>query len=129
MVNASILATQQAMWKQILPVSFVALELSDLYVSGDKDEPPISWAQKYYQRHPNAYVTWVWSKDIFHFDEWRIYNYFLVTSPGNMSSPPMSSDACDMLFIDSTPGTTINADGLYLRNTVFGGLGIKIVGG
>ena len=55
MVNASILATQQAMWKQILPVSFVALELSDLYVSGDKDEPPISWAQKYYQRHPNAY--------------------------------------------------------------------------
>ncbi|GAA3604812.1 hypothetical protein GCM10022236_03340 [Microlunatus ginsengisoli] len=129
MVNASILATQQAMWKQILPVGFVALELSDLFVDGDLDHPPISWAQKYYQQHPNAYVSWVWSKDIFHFDEWRIYNYLLVASPGGMFSPQLSSDACDMLFIDSTPGTTINADGLYLRNTVFAGLGIKIVGG
>ena len=128
MTDASMLATQQAMWKQILPDSFVALELSPLYVDGEESVPPTSWVQEYYVKHPHAYLDWQWATGI-HFDEWRIYPYFLVAAPGNLTSAPLSSDACGMLFIDSTPETTINTGGLYLRNTVFGGLGIKIVGG
>ena len=37
----------------------------------------------------------------------------------------MSDDACKYLFIDSSDGVVINANGLFPRKTVFTGLGIK----
>jgi hypothetical protein len=37
----------------------------------------------------------------------------------------MSVPACNYLFIDSTPGNTINIIGLFTRSEVFNSLGIR----
>jgi hypothetical protein len=128
MAAASHLALFQTLWKQILLDRFVVREQPPMDVDGDQDAPPITWAQNYYKKYPNAYVEWHWTSGPF-FAGWKIDNWEIAYAPGTGYTPtPLSPAASAMLFIDSTPGVVINADGYYTRNQVFAGLGLPTVG-
>ena len=131
MAGVALFALDQTLWKQMLVNNYVITlwELSSgpTIMPGKEDDPTISWAQDYYKSYPAYYETWSWHKSSGCGDQtgWETTEYNIGTGASFFHDGSLNSDACQYLFIDSTPGTTINANGLFTRETVFTGLGLK----
>ena len=54
-----------------------------------------------------------------------IYNYSVGSEPKNGKDQPIPDDAARYLFIDTIPGTIVNANGLFNRVFVFNNFGLK----
>jgi hypothetical protein len=152
LAQAGIFALDQWIWKSVLQAKFVVTQFDDPgsfpNFNASEWDPPISSAVAYYQKNPAYFVNWYWgpvnysnqppqppgSQPIifppyqWFFNAWNIgtgvdtgFNEGIpFLSDGGMSVP-----ACQYLFIDSTPGNTINGAGLFTRSEVFNNLGIR----
>jgi hypothetical protein len=129
MAAASLFALDQSTWLYVLTQNFQITawipSTPDLE-PGSQNSPPISSTQSFYAVHPAYYHTWVWQSGSGCGSQsgWLISEFSLGGSPGMFSDAAISNDAANYLFIDSTPGVVINANGLYNREQVFTNLGI-----
>jgi hypothetical protein len=122
--SAAVLGLQQALWKAILLDRFVVTSMPGMHTAGKETNPPTVEVAEYYKAHPNFYVQWSWNSSSSY---WNLGIWQLTVAPGTGYDPtPLSTDACSMLFVDSIPGTVINADGIYTRYDVFCTLGLKL---
>jgi hypothetical protein len=124
--SAALLALDQNLWTYIL-ASTQNIYLWDM---GDPiiiNTDPTAWAQSFYAAHPAYYVTWAWQDGSGCGNEsgWLIQEYNIGSGAVYpFKDGSISAGACQYLFIDSTPGTIINPNGLFTRAQVFTGLGI-----
>ena len=58
---------------------------------------------------------------------YMLYDYSLGSEPHKGNDQPISDDAARYLFIDTIPGTVVNAAGLFNRLFVFTEFGLKVV--
>ncbi len=139
MLDAALVGVDRALWTALLVANYVVTTFyaqGDGTVNGaslfteDKDQnsPPVSWAQGFYASEPAFYATWYWyvpnSNDCCDPTCWAVTEYNIGTGVTMFSNNSLSNAACAYIFIDSTPGQTINANGLFKRQDVFTTLGI-----
>jgi hypothetical protein len=131
LAKAAIFALDQQIWQTVLNANYVVtlweLPNGDLILPGTQNQPPVEWVQSFIASNPAYYCTWSWhnSSGCGDHNGWDVQEYNLGTGAGTFTDGSMSKDACAYLFIDSTDGVIINANGLFSRKTVFTGLGIQ----
>lgn len=88
--------------------------------------PPADWADEFYEKNPAYYEPWTWyggdAKNCCGRPPcWAVAEFNLGTgvSATGLADGSLSKDACNYLFIDGTPGTIINPEGLFTREDVF----------
>ncbi len=125
MVNAAAKSFDQQIWKQML-VNNYRVRWRDFYRTDctDKDTPPIKWVQEYIDYYKNTYYTYCWHQggggdcSLWIADEYAVEK--------NVTGfYELNEDCCNYIFIDSTPGTIINQEGLFTRQQVMDFLGIQ----
>jgi hypothetical protein len=124
LVDAASKSFDQQIWKQMLMENYEA-RYRQFYRTDatDKNTPPIKWIQSYIQYYKNTYYTYFWHEgDGGDCSLWIAQEYY-VTIKGT-EAYWLNGDSCDYVFIDSTPGTIINKDGLFTRQEVMDFLGI-----
>ena len=130
LAKQAIVGLDQFIWQYLLAQNCYITQLMGApYIdpSNDPNTQPIAWVQQFYAVHPAYRLTWSWTKGskIPYIPKgWEMTQYVVGRRPSWPHDNGISAAACEYLFIDSTDGTTINAKGLYTRNTVFNGLGI-----
>jgi hypothetical protein len=131
MANRALFGLDQEVWRLILTSQFVItfwlLSTGDHVMEGSRDEPPISWNNRFIEAHPAYYHTWTWHDksgcgDV---NGWKIDEYNLGVGVSITSDGSLANEACSYLFIDSSDGVVINPQGLFPRATVFKNLGIR----
>jgi hypothetical protein len=128
---AALFALDQQIWASVMVARYVITqwELSSgpVIMSGSEDQPPIGYDESFIAAHPAYTNTWVWHNSSGCGDTtgWEVTEYNIGTGAGVFSDGSMGHDACNYLFIDSAPGVVINPAGLFTRETVFTGLGIR----
>ena len=131
MAKTALFALDQGMWTQLLQESFVVTHWLDDGAAAPKSivPDPVAWAQGYYTQHPAYYETWTWhtSTGCGDTDGWVFQDYNLGTGASVLNDASLNAPACAYLFQDSTPGVTINPDGLFTRVQVFTGLNLRQV--
>lgn len=129
LADQAIFALDQTIWQFILVKSFYWNQLlpggtpTPLQPS-DRNTPPTAWVQSFYQKNPAYYCTWQWWSGLVQ-KGWLITEYCLGRIPKWPNDNAISHAACAYLFIDSIPGQTINADGLFTREQVYSTFGIR----
>ena len=133
MVAAALKGLDLQIWRTVLRANYVVTTWppGDLAytVNGDPNYPP--WDDVKAMIKDNPAYTYIpvwgrWDEGMGHWTiGWAFTGVNIGTGPGFASDGSMSRDACNYLFIDSLPGTVINPDGLYTRETVLHGLGIR----
>ena len=58
---------------------------------------------------------------------YTIYDYSLGSEPHNGRDQPIPDAAANYLFLDTIPGTIVNANGLFERYFVFNEFGLKMI--
>jgi hypothetical protein len=130
MRDKALFALDQNVWTYMF-VSLYVITLWEqgmgLNVGGDKNTPPVDWVQSFYQHNPAYYCTWQWHDSSGCGDEsgWIITEYNIGTGAGVFTDGSLNNDSCNYIFIDSTPGAPLNANGLFTRQDVFTNLGIR----
>lgn len=118
-------AFDQQIWKQML-VGNYRVRWRDFYRTDykDKNTPPVKWIQDYINYYKNTYYTYCWHQggggdcSLWITDEY-------VVEKNVTGFYWLNEDCCNYIFIDSTPGTIINQDGLFTRQQVMDFLGIQ----
>ncbi len=129
--TAAVFALDQDLWTTVMKAKLVVTrwELSSgpTIFPGKKSDPPVAWAQSFYAKNPAYRETWSWhdSSGCGDTTGWLMEEYNLGTGAGVFTDGSIAADACHYLFQDSTPGKIINKDGLFTREKVFTGLGIR----
>jgi hypothetical protein len=128
---AALFGLDQSIWTTVMVANFVvtlweASSGPDI-MQGSQDQPPVAWDEMFIAANPAYYNTWTWQQGSGCGSQtgWLINEYNIGTGAGVFSDGSMSKDACGYLFIDSADGVVINANGLFSRETVFTGLGIR----
>jgi hypothetical protein len=143
LLDAALFGVDQGVWNNLLVAGFVITfwynsgegtwNGSDLFTDfPNKDRPPTDWVGNYYDKHPAYYEDLAWYSG----DPknccgpppcWAVGDNNLGTGVGPLgfTDGSISDAAANYLFIDSTPGTAINPNGLFTREDVFKNLGIK----
>lgn len=130
-VTDSVFALDQDVWATVMKASLVVthwkLSSGPTIFSGTKNDPPVKWVQGFYEKHPAYRETWSWhdKSGCGDRDGWLMEEYNLGTGAGVFTDGSIARNACNYLFIDSTPGKIINKDGLFTREQVFTKLGIR----
>ena len=128
-------ALDKSIWQQVLMAKCVITWWAWI-PAGQVDPQPkmidantnmVSWDENFISNNPAYYCTWTWHKDTGAFDKnwWYTYEYNLGFGASTFHSGSISTDACKYLFIDSSDGVVINANGLMPRKVVFENWGIK----
>ena len=130
LATSAVTSLTKKLWTQMLAaievITLWRLSSGNLILHGDKNSPPIAWAQSFIDSHPAYNVTWTWhdSSGCGDSSGWIINEYNLGTGASLFSDGSLNADACQFLFQDNN-GTIINPDGLFTRDTVFNDLGIQ----
>ncbi|HEY3741576.1 MAG TPA: hypothetical protein VGL53_17105 [Bryobacteraceae bacterium] len=131
LAGAAIFALDQQVWTTVMKANFVITlwELSsgpDI-MPGNQNDPPVAWDEMFIGKNPAYYNTWTWhnKSGCGDMSGWNVLEYNIGTGAGVFSDGSMSDAGCNYLFIDSSDGVVINANGLFTRETVFSGLGIN----
>ncbi|KAF0813439.1 hypothetical protein IGB42_01790 [Andreprevotia sp. IGB-42] len=124
MVDKVTFSQDQALWKQMLIQNYQALYYT-WYHRGQAGSPPLSWSQYRLSFYKYCYYTYYTFQAGYEppFYLWCV-NEYVVCRKGTVEWYYLNGDACDYLFIDSTPGTIINPNGLFGREEVVQFLGI-----
>jgi hypothetical protein len=132
MVDGVVFSQDQALWRTMLQENYEALYYTWYHrgqgVDGYYESLPLEWAQ--YRMGDYPYVFYCYYdyqggyEPPFHF---ICANEYVVCRKGTTNWRYLNDDACQYLFIDSTPRTIINPQGLFLREEVMNFLGIKHV--
>ena len=143
LLDAALFGVDQSVWNNLLVAGFVITfwyvggdgtwNGSDLFMDyKDQDIPPTDWVRDYYDKNPAYYEQLAWysgdSKNCCGPPPcWAVGENNLGTGAGplGLTDGSISDAAANYLFIDSTPGTVINPNGLFNREDVFTKLGIK----
>ncbi|MDI3286674.1 hypothetical protein [Polyangium sp. 15x6] len=128
--DAAVLELDRSVWRQVLVANDVVTQWitnSPIIIGEDPDHPPVEWAQEVIKRNPAYNITWTWSDGdcCGSYKGWVITEYNVGRGAGPFDDGSLSAAACHYLFKDSTPGTIINSDAIYERNTVFFKLGLE----
>ena len=119
------------LWKQMLVANDVITfwQPHNRFILPRSEGDPASWAQTFIRNYPAYYLTWSWHDSTGCGDSsgWQINEYNIGTGANSFVDGSLSSDACQYLFQDSTPGVITNASGLFTREAVFTNLGLKQV--
>lgn len=130
LAKQALFALDQTVWQYLLAQNCHITQLvSAPYVvqSNDPNTQPTAWVQQFYAKNPAYHLTWSWFKGSVLAGipkGWEMTQYVVGRRPSWPHDNAIGNAACQYLFIDSTDGLVINANGLYTRNTVFNGLGI-----
>jgi hypothetical protein len=91
-----------------------------------------NYCNNYMTTNPAHWTIWIFypstdkkGRDTSYYE---ILDYSLGSSPINGRDQPISDAAAHYLFIDTIPGTIVNANGLFNRYFVFNQFGLKFVG-
>ena len=129
MATSALKALDQTVWKIVLQENcVVTLWLTNgapLHFSPKTNMD--SWTQSFIASNPAYYVTWEYhQKSGFgDSDHYNAYEYNIGFGATKYKDNSISDPACAYLFIDSTDGHVINANGLWPRKTVFTGFGLR----
>ena len=135
MANACLTGLNKSVWQEVLKMKCVITWWAWI-PDGQVDPQPkmiksntnmVSWDENFISNNPAYYCTWTWHQDTGFADKdwWYTYEYNLGFGASNFHDGSISSDACKYLFIDSSDGVVINANGLMPRRVVFEDWGIK----
>ncbi len=127
--NSSLNALNRSIWQIVMQANCIIT----LYLQGSSTATLSSktdmnsWANSFISKNPSYYLTWQYHQkdgvfDTNHYDVWEQNVGF---GASKYNDNPISSSACNYLFIDSTDGHVINANGLVPRKTVFTQWGLK----
>ena len=126
LLNPAVFGVDQSIWKTNLVAYCYNVRWSpDVHLSSHYDIT--DWCQSFISKHPSYQCDYYWHQDTGDCGDSSYNNvteYNISFGAGRYHDGAISDDACAYLFIDSTAGTTINASGLYTRNSVFNSLGI-----
>ena len=136
LANAALFALDQAIWSTVLQANFIISlwqSVEDgavqpfIIKSDDQTTPPITEIESYIAANPAFYYTYSWHVASGCGDStgWAIQEYNLGTGVTVENANNLSLAACAYLFTDSADGVIINSLGLYPRETVFTGLGLR----
>lgn len=126
--TAALLALDQYIWTFLLTSKYKVTYWSSGsdYIPYSAESDPNAWAIGFYAAHPAYFTTWtrVQTSGCGGENGWNMPQYSLGGSTSIFTDAALNDGACGYLFIDSTPGNVINANGLFTRAQVFTGLGI-----
>jgi hypothetical protein len=126
LLDPAVFGVDQGIWKTNLVSYCYNVRWSpDVHLSSHYDI--VDWCQMFIGKHPSYQCDYYWHQDTGDCGDSSYNNvteYNISFGAGRYHDGAIGDSACAYLFIDSTAGTTINANGLYTRNTVFTGLGI-----
>lgn len=129
MATASLKALDVTVWKTVLVENtYNTLWLTNgapLNFSSKTDMN--TWAQGFIASNPSYYVTWVYhpKSGFMTYDHYDVYEYNVGFGATKYKDNAISDAACAYLFIDSTDGHVINANGLAARKDVFTQWGLR----
>lgn len=125
LLNPAIVGVDRAIWAQnLLDYCYNVKWLPDVDISGDIT----SWLQMFYDRNKSYWCSYYWHADSGSCGDssyWVVEEHNVSFGAGMYHDGHISDDACAYLFIDSTDGTVINAQGLYTRSDVFNKIGMR----
>jgi hypothetical protein len=131
LAEAALVGLDRQVWKTVLAANYVITHWKsssgDLNLGGVQSSPPVQYDTRFIAAHPAYYNTFAWYQKQGACDDpsgWIVSEYNLGTGAGVLHDGSMSAAACAYLFVDSSDGVVINADGLFARKTVFDDLGI-----
>lgn len=130
MMDAAIRGFDQNTWEYVLRTDFRVTAWIDVPpdapTPGHESTPPTDYVQGFIKKHPAYYLTWTWEQGSGRLSQsgWIFDEYSLGGHASEFHDAAISNAAAAYLFIDSTDGVTINADGLFNRKTVFTEMGI-----
>jgi hypothetical protein len=128
LAGQALFAFDQGVWQYVLVACFYCVdwESAGNWISGKESEPPTAWVEQYYKKNPAWYMTWTWGRNEYQDKCWLLTEYSVGGLPSPINSHTISNAAAAYLFIDGTPGTVLNAQGLFMREMVFTGLGLRV---
>ncbi|MET4729581.1 hypothetical protein ABIE09_003395 [Lysobacter enzymogenes] len=132
MVDGVVFSQDQSLWRSMLQEHYEALYYTWYHrgqgEDGNYETLPLEWARYRMGYYPYVFYCYYdyqgGYEPPFHF---ICANEYVVCRKGTNNWYYLNDDACRYLFIDSTPNSVINADGLFHREAVMNFLGIKHV--
>jgi hypothetical protein len=128
LANNALFALDQYIWTFLLKSNYKVTywDAGSDFIPYSVVSDPAASASSFYGAHPAYYETWtrVQTSGCAGQNGWNMPQYSLGGSTTEFTDAALNDGSCQYLFIDSVPGTTINPDGLFTRETVFTGLNI-----
>ena len=125
LLNPAVVGVDQQIWKRnLLDYCYNVKWQPDAQITVDI----IPWLQMFYDRNKAYWCSYYHHQDsgsCGDYSYWNVTEHNLSFGAGMYHDGSISDDACNYLFIDSTDGTVINAQGLYTRSDVFNKLGLR----
>ncbi len=127
LLNACIYALDQCVWAQLLPNFVITHYIESNPPEWPSDTDPNADDDSFYAIHKAYYHVWTYHDETDKNGEHLYYTreeYNIGTGCGMFSDGSLNDDACNYLFIDYSPDTIINTNGLFHRDFVFNNLPI-----
>jgi hypothetical protein len=127
MSAAALFSLKQSIWVYLLKLKYKVYTWTPNHniVPGNQGTQPTGWMQSQYAKYPGRYYTAAWSPATkCRGAGWSMSEFTLGDYPSPYADNAIPDSIAAPLFIDSTPGTIINATGLYTREQVFTKLGL-----
>jgi hypothetical protein len=118
----------QSVWQEILANHFqITYWRPPAKFARKQDDPPIAWIERFYKTNKAYYETYEYQpkNGCNGFDGYLMHEYSLGGQTSSLNANTISDDAAEYLFIDSVPNKVINKKGVFTREKVFTGLGIR----
>ena len=125
LLDPAVFALDQVIWSILLKAYCYNVRWEpDAQITSDIT----SWLQMFYGKNFSYWCSYYWhqdSGDCGDYSYWNVTEHNVSFGAGTYKDGHISDDACAYLFIDSTEGTVINANGLYERSYVFNDMGLN----